>query len=62
LWSKNRLSPRFPKSKNAAGCPARCRVLALDHWMARLETVSSSLVSTWLISSESKVFAGAERL
>jgi hypothetical protein len=42
LWSKNRLSPRFPKLKNSKrcwNCPVRRRVLALDHWMARLETV-----------------------
>lgn len=49
-WLKNLLSPRSPKLKteNAAGSTrAADRVLALDHWMARIETVKRGLVSTF---------------
>jgi hypothetical protein len=65
LWLKNRLSPRFPKSKNSTRCwlpgaaPACWR--SITGWRV-IETVKRSLVGTFLTSSESKVFAGAERV
>ncbi len=53
--------PQIDKLNALLATPgAASRVLALDHWMARIETAKRSLVDHFLTSSESKAFCRSQ--